>query len=982
MVLESVAALLVNKLCARFIKDFRKENLHISFTGEVSLSAFEVRMGRLHIEAPDNNEIYDLQLPIEPRSLYIGHLRTNIIAAELTSQPLHIQLSDVVLLVSTPRAPANGNYIEALDFAHQSQIDWLVRLLHNKPSPAAVNGPKANTDLHWFNRFRDAFVSVERLHIRFEDAASGLSVGLQVDAPKGRQPVVQILRASADPLQYRSEPAVDQVLHAKTMALTNFSVYIERDQIFATASKVPTNSLYVVDPSKVQLQLNVTIPEATVVLSLAHLAHLQALLESIDLVIRQRLYRRFRPQTRGVRGLWKYAITAVLLDLQDPVRHRPSWRQTWNLLFIGLQYTALRRYLAPYIVRKPWRQHDYFLHYKEELANIPGGKSPPALNDAAIAVTRVKTGIDHLPKEVSQYGRGVFAGVYGLGRRFAAHRCQPMSASTADLVPRLFARQQYIDACFRPIVMAKLRVLAANQTKQHLCNKIDRLHNRTKGILTVTLVQSTLELDRYASSMSSMLVFAKLKIGTNGVAYSAPPVHSSTTARTCSFPFVWVPKQTSCSCTFAQSFEFHLKGTADEDYLHLELLDRWPLEYLNQSLGAATLPLLDCTRPEPYTTNVSLALTGCRGQAHILTCFVPADSTTPSVPTSQALLRDLYPALYPNHQWISWYHKEEQPFKLHHLRYEPPPAFTLNAVSCSIESLTIQLAIREASKLVFAGRGVHLTLNDITQLDLRQRHVTCTVAVLDVVYEGASRVVFKQEPCVRLEFTDSRAAAGHTIAMQVDIPNAVVSMGLPTAVQLHQEHSAYAGSLKRVLGLVFSPIYGPFGLLVAPAAAGAEPAKHAPPPTIDTSINVGAMSFVVADLATMTLPALQCEIGTACNDATTTVAVNGVEVGLVVWTHWEAIRKQLREVRRQTRAAPTPMPLPTPRHRTSLWFLTQGIAVREYSTPRWQPQDRVLFVDTALTTLYIAKSRWASSPQGTLLDAVCVQLLTPYRWLP
>jgi hypothetical protein len=101
-------------------------------------------------------------------------------------------LSDVVLLVGTPSAPKWD--AESLDISIQCQIDWMQRLLLNQeeqPIKERINGTdedeaetseNSRVDNWIFTQFRDAFVSLERLHLRFEDATTSSSLGLQVQA--------------------------------------------------------------------------------------------------------------------------------------------------------------------------------------------------------------------------------------------------------------------------------------------------------------------------------------------------------------------------------------------------------------------------------------------------------------------------------------------------------------------------------------------------------------------------------------------------------------------------------------------------------------------------------------------------------------------------------------------------------------------------------------------------------------------------------
>jgi len=72
---------------------------------------------------------------------------------------------------------------------------------------------------------------------------------------------------------------------------------------------------------------------------------------------------------------------------------------------------------------------------------------------------------------------------------------------------RLWWRQLCIDACFRPIIAAKFRILANNQINRsdHKLCITNKLYNEKKGILTITLVDAH-------SVPKQMVLFSKIKV--------------------------------------------------------------------------------------------------------------------------------------------------------------------------------------------------------------------------------------------------------------------------------------------------------------------------------------------------------------------------------------------------------------------------------------------------------------------------------------
>ncbi|KAF0690704.1 Aste57867_17914 [Aphanomyces stellatus] len=681
MLLESIAANLVNKFCSRFVKDFKKENLTISLSGEICLTQFELR----------TDELKELQLPVELKSFHVGKLRLNIPLAHLTTQSSQVELSDVNVLLGTPRDPKWDP--DSLYVAEQTKIFIMQLLLDQVDAPASSSkGGDDTTHHHHVNKpptgnaalgasilaiIQNCQVTIERIHIRFEDGLSGLDLERPTKYALG----VTLASIRIHPATPCSVPGAQE----KAMSLKHLSIYFKEDVMFdelsaekraqafrapfegASANSEGSSSIPLLSPLSfdltcrmsfqpvVQLSFNLTLPAIHLSLSHAHYLYLDCFLNHVDRFDRFSLYRRFRPtnvvgvdKKKPWKEWWRYAIIAVMMDLNDPVRAKPSWRNTLNLVLVGLQYTALRRQVTPFLIRQAVDSDHHFLQFREDFKGNASHSHAPFDRSLTLAS-------DTIPKNVTHFGDGIFAGVYGLYRCFPRHGSSN-ATTTADTdirqaepvvenaeVKQLWHRQLCIDAAFRPIIAAKLRTLANRQMahKDQRTVVATKSHNATKGTLTLTLM------DGHAIA-KPMLLFCKVKVGQKGTPHTGDMVQTDPPATADAKPDV----------LFAQTFEFRLNGTHNEDYVHVNVFDRWPM--FSQFVGKFRLHLstLTETSQSDQVVEIESADKKSKGmQLHVLSVFVPEGSKDHLYANSSAMMEALYPALYTTkpHMWHSWY---------------------------------------------------------------------------------------------------------------------------------------------------------------------------------------------------------------------------------------------------------------------------------------------------------------------------------------
>ncbi|OQR84822.1 hypothetical protein ACHHYP_12779 [Achlya hypogyna] len=690
MVLESFLAKIVNKFCSRFVKDFKKEvlaNLTISLSGDVCLSNFELK----------TDEIKDLQLPVELKTFAVGKLHVNIPLTHLSSQPIKVELLDVNVLLGTPRDPKWD--VDSLYVSEQSKI-FLFQLLLELFVPTPIAGatahgpPKTSAPIltpSVVAILRNASVTIERIHVRFEDGLSGLALETPTQFALG------VTLGSVTILP--STQTVGSSDHVKTAKLKDLAVYFKQDRMLEdlpvaeqraafrmpfepAPPTAPNASPYLLEPLSCEVSLQMSmpvgadgavrpshvgikllVPDVRVNIAHAHYSYLECFLDGVERFNRYTLYRPFRPVDGGKgkkdwRAFWRYAIAAVLIDLNDPASRRPTWRSTLNLVLVGLQYTAIRRKVLPFLIRQPTDSDHHFLQYREDF--VHNSRQGIAPYDHGLSPSAGK-----LPVHVTAFGEGIYAGVYGLARAFPGIVATPTDAGTAGgtrppepVTPalstaeaeakELWHRQLCIDAMFRPTVAAKLRLLATRQVdhKAHRITAAAKDHNELKGSLTVTLVDAT-------GIPKGMHLFPKLHVGRKGTAYTGGLVESEPPA----------DGAKTTNVLFSQTFEFQLSGTPNEGNVHIQLYDRWPL--FNQFVGKLRLPVAKLTS-EPHTDGtypIEAADKKSAGlQLRVLTVFHAGAKPAATAPykTSMVMMETLFPEQFAkkSHEWHSWYATE------------------------------------------------------------------------------------------------------------------------------------------------------------------------------------------------------------------------------------------------------------------------------------------------------------------------------------
>ncbi|RLN99231.1 hypothetical protein DYB28_000326 [Aphanomyces astaci] len=554
-------------------------------SGEVVLTQFEL----------NTDEIKQLQLPVELKSFCVGKLRLRVPLAHLTTQSAEVA--------------TNSHFwdLDSLYVAEQSKIFLMTLLLDHFTSDSTTPSTPSSSSVHHTNNqpprggtipqggpltpslvalIQNSHIIIERIHVRFEDGLTSDHV-VDVDSATSSSSSYALGVTLASLVVLPSTPSTSTFAHDKKLSLTQLSIYLKSDDRFedmspderAIAFRAPferdgtktsplgtisTTSASTTSPPKhppplavleplsldvrvqmnlvpvIQLAVQMHVPLVHVNMAPSHYQYLDAFLTHVDRFDRFSLYRRFRPvqstplltgetkRATNWKDWWRYAIVAVMMDLNDPVRRKPKWRSTLNLVLVGLQYTALRRQITPFLIRQTTGTT-----YAESTALRP---AEPV----------------HQPEEDN--------------------------ASAAAQAKKLWYRQLCIDASFRPIIVAKLRALAVRQLalQDHKTVVTTKLHNAIKGRLTLTVVG-------VYGIPKPMVLFCKVKVGHKGTPYTGDLVHCERSSSDSNF-----------DALVAQSFEFKVQGTPNEDILHVNLFDRWPM--FNQFVGKLRLPLPELTR--------------------------------------------------------------------------------------------------------------------------------------------------------------------------------------------------------------------------------------------------------------------------------------------------------------------------------------------------------------------------------------------------
>ncbi|RHY67464.1 hypothetical protein DYB34_011258, partial [Aphanomyces astaci] len=227
---------------------------------------------------------------------------------------------------------------------------------------------------------QNSHIIIERIHVRFEDGLTSDHV-VDVDSATSSSSSYALGVTLASLVVLPSTPSTSTFAHDKKLSLTQLSIYLKSDDRFedmspderAIAFRAPferdgtktsplgtisTTSASTTSPPKyppplavleplsldvrvqmnlvpvIQLAVQMHVPLVHVNMSPSHYQYLDAFLTHVDRFDRYSLYRRFRPvqstplltgetkRATNWKDWWRYAIVAVMMDLNDPVRRK------------------------------------------------------------------------------------------------------------------------------------------------------------------------------------------------------------------------------------------------------------------------------------------------------------------------------------------------------------------------------------------------------------------------------------------------------------------------------------------------------------------------------------------------------------------------------------------------------------------------------------------------------------------------------------
>ena len=311
-------------------------------------------------------------------------------------------------------------------------------------------------------------------------------------------------------------------------------------------------------------------------------------MQKMDQLDRLMVYRRFRPppvtkkSRRNWKMWWKYAIRCVVMDLLDPFnRTFRSPNKKRSLMLVGLYYTRMRQKLVPFLVRDPASLRGEYLvdaSSSSSSSSVEYSSSPDVLQDVHFhhqclqSTTSIMTTLDYLRW-------------YGLV--FHHHptdtsRSTETKSEASEEKHLLWLRQLSIEACFRPMVIARLR--SVMQQQQFIREKTIRYRSQKPlaGIFTLTLGNVV------GFPSSRLKLYCKVSMLEGGCSKS----YRSTMG-------IPEPQVMNRSCySFCQTFEFHMWPTTTEQKCRcrIELFDQWPLR--DQKVGEILLDVQSYIRQD------------------------------------------------------------------------------------------------------------------------------------------------------------------------------------------------------------------------------------------------------------------------------------------------------------------------------------------------------------------------------------------------
>ncbi|XP_048240040.1 vacuolar protein sorting-associated protein 13A-like isoform X2 [Haliotis rufescens] len=359
---ESVVANLLNKYFGKYIQNLDASNLNVSILqGDAEFTDLQLRPEALS----------QLDLPIEVKAGYIGHLKLDIPWTSLFSSNIHLFLEDVYILAgpvadrqydpARERLLQNAIKRQKLEALEKSALDEVVEKTEEEP------GFYEKLATHFVSRIQ---VSVRNIHIRYEDTVTNVdhpfACGLML-----KQIAMQSTDARWEPLK---GDTTSNMLH-KLLRLEDLSIYwnpyIPEPHLVKSRlntdgwrnllrMSIDSHSIFqedfdfIIEPVTAQARLIIstennslpkvfadfTLEEIEVLLSRQQFLNLLTLSESFQLMSINQRYRKYHPNIPlkvSPRSWWHYANTAILEEMIRPYswerikEHRNQYRKYKDL---------------------------------------------------------------------------------------------------------------------------------------------------------------------------------------------------------------------------------------------------------------------------------------------------------------------------------------------------------------------------------------------------------------------------------------------------------------------------------------------------------------------------------------------------------------------------------------------------------------------------------------------------------------------------
>ncbi|XP_071800647.1 intermembrane lipid transfer protein VPS13A-like isoform X2 [Asterias amurensis] len=367
MVLESIVARLLNKYLGKYVKNLDSHNLNLGiFSGRLELQDLQLKPEALH----------ELNLPIELKAGHIGRIIADISWTSLFSDPLEVNIEDVLILAGPIY---DRPYDEAQEKLLQNAIKkkLLEDLERSKKRKKSKSKEEEIEDLSFTERLTATIINniqfhVRNVHIRYEDSTSRPDQPFAVGVTLKR-----LFAETTDESWNPSTADANATVMRKLAQMNDLAVYWNSDckqlmgrdlsskawkeQMRSAVSSHQINGEdlnFVVSPTTTSahlafdkstapdyvspmLTLDVLTETLSVVLSRQQYLNVLDLVESIKLMGVNQRYRKFRPTvpaSRSAKEWWKYAYNCIV---QEHIR-------PWSTSSLEKHTQLYREYMEKY----------------------------------------------------------------------------------------------------------------------------------------------------------------------------------------------------------------------------------------------------------------------------------------------------------------------------------------------------------------------------------------------------------------------------------------------------------------------------------------------------------------------------------------------------------------------------------------------------------------------------------------------------------